>query len=112
MSSDFKHVYDSLRAEQTELSEKMKAAREDAIKFVQEVINDFGIHSYELQFQPEDTKRVLRPRGPAAVKYRTPTGIEWSGKGNMKKAFRDYLYSQGLTEADKDQFLTPEFRNR
>ena len=28
----------------------------------------------------------------------------------MKKAFREYLHSQGLTEADKDLFLTEAFK--
>lgn len=28
----------------------------------------------------------------------------------MKKEFRDYLLSEGLTEEDKDPFLVEEFR--
>lgn len=28
----------------------------------------------------------------------------------MKREFRDYLLSQGLTVEDKDLFLTPEFQ--
>ena len=37
--------------------------------------------------------------------------LEWllTGKGNMKREFRDYLLSQGLTPEDKDLFLTPQF---
>lgn len=110
MDSDFKAIYDSLRAEQSELSEKMQAAKVDAIRYVQELIDAFGIRSSELAFEDQVGKRVVRPRGPAPIKYRTPNGIEWSGKGNMKKEFRDYLLSQGLTEADKDLFLTPDFQ--
>ncbi len=110
MSEDFKAVYDSLRAEQNQLTEKMQAAKIDAIKYVQELVDAFGIRSNEIAFEDQVGKRVVRPRGPAAIKYRTPNGIEWSGKGNMKKEFRDYLLAQGLTEADKDMFLTPEFQ--
>lgn len=110
MNNDFKAIYDSLRAEQSELSEKMQAAKLDAIKYVQELVDAFSIRSTEIAFDDQVGKRVVRPRGPAPVKYRTPNGIEWSGKGNMKKEFRDYLLSQGLTEADKDLFLTPEFQ--
>lgn len=61
----------------------------------------------------EDDHQAKSPaekrRGPASIKYRTPNGIEWTGKGNMKREFRDYLLSQGLTPEDKDLFLTPQF---
>ena len=109
MNGDFKSIYDSLRAEQNVLNEKMQTAKLDAIKEVQDLINVFGISRSDLTFEDQvAAKRPFRPRGPAAVKYRTPTGVEWTGKGNMKKEFSDYLYSVGLTEADKDKFLVPE----
>lgn len=108
--SDFKSVYESLRAEQDALTKKMEAAKQDAVKYVQELVDAFGIRSTEIAFEDQTGKRVVRPRGPAPIKYRTPTGIEWSGKGNMKKEFRDYLLSEGLTEADKDLFLVEEYK--
>ena len=108
--SDFKSVYESLRAEQDVLTKKMEAAKQDAVKYVQELVDAFGIRSTEIAFEDQTGERVVRPRGPAPIKYRTPTGIEWSGKGNMKKEFRDYLLSEGLTEADKDLFLVEEYK--
>ena len=74
------------------------------------ILDAFGIHSSEICFEDQEGKRVVRHRGPAPIKYRTPTGIEWSGKGNMKKEFREYLLSEGLTEEDKDLFLVEEFK--
>ena len=113
MDNDFKTLYNTLRAEQDALKAKMQSAKGDAIKHVQELIDAFQIQSYDLKF--EDTpssfrETPVRRRGPAPIKYRTPTGIEWTGKGNMKRVFRDYLLSQGLTVEDKDLFLTPEFQ--
>lgn len=113
MDNDFKTLYNTLRAEQDALKAKMQSAKGDAIKHVQELIDAFQSQSYDLKF--EDTpssfrETPVRRRGPAPIKYRTPTGIEWTGKGNMKREFRDYLLSQGLTVEDKDLFLTPEFQ--
>ncbi len=116
MSNDFKAMYESLKAEQVELNDKMKAARAEAIEHIQGIIDTFGITAADLSFAEEPKaasaagRRTYRTRGPSPVKYRTPTGIEWSGKGNMKKSFREYLASQGLTPEDKDLFLTDEFR--
>lgn len=111
MDNDFKSIYDNLRAEQEALNAKMQSARGDAIKHVQEVIDAFHLLRSELKF--EDDHQAKSPaekrRGPASIKYRTPNGIEWTGKGNMKREFRDYLLSQGLTPEDKDLFLTPQF---
>ena len=111
IDNDFKTIYDNLRAEQEALNAKMQSARGDAIKHVQEVIDAFHLLRSELKF--EDDHQAKSPaekrRGPASIKYRTPNGIEWTGKGNMKREFRDYLLSQGLTPEDKDLFLTPQF---
>lgn len=111
MDNDFRTIYDNLRAEQVALNAKMQSARGDAIKHVQEVIDAFHLLRSELKF--EDDHQAKSPaekrRGPASIKYRTPNGIEWTGKGNMKREFRDYLLSQGLTPEDKDLFLTPQF---
>ena len=113
MDNDFKTLYNTLRAEQDALKAKMQSARGDAIKHVQELIDAFQIQSHDLKF--EDTpssfrESPVRRRGPAPIKYRPPPGIAWTGKGNMKREFRDYLLSQGLTVEDKDLFLTPEFQ--
>ena len=110
MSEDFKAVYDSLRAEQNQLTEKMQAAKIDAIKYVQELVDAFGIRSNEIAFEDQVGKRVVRPRGPAAIKYRTPNGIEWSGKGNMKREVRAFLEANNMTREDLDQFLTEQFK--
>ncbi len=115
MTTDFRTLYSSLRTEQDELNQKMKSARADAIVYAQELVDVFGIRASDLHFpnrseQAAAAAGARRPRGPAPIKYRTPTGVVWSGKGNMKKAFREYLHSQGLTEADKDLFLTEAFK--
>ena len=107
MDNDFKTLYNTLRAEQDALKAKMQSAKGDAIKHVQELIDAFQIQSYDLKF--EDTPSSFRET-PVRRRGRTPTGIEWTGKGNMKREFRDYLLSQGLTVEDKDLFLTPEFQ--
>ena len=43
MSNDFKAMYESLKAEQVELNDKMKAARAEAIEHIQGIIDTFGI---------------------------------------------------------------------
>lgn len=108
MGTDFKALYDSLRTDRSELEQKMRAARQDAVKHVQELIDAFNILSTDVRFEAKPVRSTFRSRKPPRVKYRTPTGIEWSGMGRMKKEFRDYLISEGLTEEDKVFFLVEE----
>ena len=112
MDNDFKTIYDNLRAEQDALNAKMQSARGDAIKHVQEVIDAFHLLRSELKF--EDDHQAKSPaekrRGPASIKYRTPNGIEWTGKGNMKREVRAFLEANNMKREDLEQFLTEQFK--
>ena len=108
MGTDFKELYDSLQTERKDLELKTQAAKQDAIKHVQELIDAFNILSTDVRFEAKPARSTFRSRKPPRVKYRTPTGIEWSGMGKMKKEFRDYLISEGLTEEDTVFFLVEE----
>lgn len=112
METDFRVVYENLKEEQAKLDAKMASAKTDAVKHVQELIDTFGIVSTELKFRDHESGIMKATRKPVAVKYRTPTGIEWTGQGKMKREFREYLISQGLAEEDKDLFLLPEFEKK
>lgn len=106
----FKEIYAELQSQQAELKRKAQAAKSDAIAHVQEIITNFGIQRSDLRFndQDEGVEKVTRSRAP--VKYRLPNGVEWSGKGIMKKEVRKYLEENNLTQADLAQFLTEQFR--
>ena len=112
MTESFKELYANLQRQQEELKKQAQEAKAEAIAYVQEIITDFQIKSSDLKFadDPVVVTTVKKTRGKSPIKYRLPNGVEWTGKGNMKKEFRDYLLAQGLTEADKDMFLTPEFQ--
>lgn len=112
METDFRVVYETLKEEQAKLDAKMASAKTDAVKHVQELIDTFGIASTELKFRNRTPEVTKAPRKSVAVKYRTPTGVEWTGQGRMKREFLEYLISQGLTEEDKDLFLLPEYEKK
>lgn len=95
--TNFKSTFEQLKAEQEALNLKMKEAKKEAIRHVQEIIKEFDILASELAFGEEPVKRT---RAPSAPMYRTPTGIEWSGKGLIKKELKAYLEENGLTLED------------
>lgn len=98
-----------------ELDQRAQAVKAEAVSYVQEIINTFGIQACELSFGDAPVEIVnVKPRktrAPAVVKYRLPNGVEWTGKGLMKSAFKQYLDEHSLTRADLDQFLTDEYKN-
>lgn len=99
-----------------ELELRAQAVKAEAVSYVQEIINTFGIQARELSFGDAPAVEVVnvkprKPRAPAVVKYRLPNGVEWTGKGLMKSAFKQYLEEHNLTRADLDQFLTDEYKN-
>ena len=95
--SNFKTTFEQLKAEQEALNLKMKEAKKEAVRHVQEIIKEFGITTDELVFGDAPVKRT---RAPSAPMYRTPSGIEWSGKGLIKKELKAYLEENGLTLED------------
>ena len=109
MSDNFKELYANLQRPQEELKKQAQEARAEAIAYVQEIITDFQLKASDFTFAEEPVAATKKSRGKSPIKYRLPNGVEWTGKGNMKREFRDYLLSQGLTPEDKDLFLTPQF---
>lgn len=106
----FKQVYEELQRKQDELNRKIASAKKDAVAYVQEIITDFGIKRSELHFAEEGAVTARKSRNKAPVKYRLPNGVEWTGKGNMKKEVRQYLEDNNLTAEDLTQFLTEQFQ--
>lgn len=102
--SKFEETFNELRMEQEDLDERMAKVRAEAIDHVQEIINQFGLSINDFSFFDSEAP-VKKQRKPARVKYRLPNGVEWSGKGQMKKEVKEYLDQNGLVKEDLDQFL-------
>ena len=104
--SDFKTKYAELAKQKQQLQEELELAKLEAIQYIQEIITDFGITKAELSFTDEGCYHPMatKTRKSSPVKYRTPTGIEWTGKGRIKKEFLNYLLENGFTEKDIDLF--------
>lgn len=102
MNNDFQELMNSLLEEQKELNARIAEAKEQAIQQVQELIDIFKLKPEDL-FN-EVSASANKVRRPAVMKYRLPNGVEWSGRGRMKKEFETYLINHGLTEKDLDQF--------
>ena len=85
---DFNKVAEELLKQKQALQSKYDEARVSAIAHVQQIIKDFKIQASDLQFEAKAKK--VGTRAPAVVKYRLPNGTTWTGKGQMKKEFRDY----------------------
>lgn len=109
MTDNFKQTFESFKQEQENLNRRMAEAKREAIMHVQEIIDLFGIRPSDLRF-PIEGVAIHRTRAPSPIKYRTPTGITWTGKGRMKKELMEYLAERGETAADLPKYLvtTPE----
>ena len=103
MSDNFKQTFESFKKEQEDLNRRMAEAKREALMHVQEIVDVFGIKPSELRF-PIEGVAIHRARTPAAIKYRTPNGITWTGKGRVKKELLEYLNEQGETLADLDKY--------
>ena len=103
MTDNFKQTFESFKQEQEDLNRRMAEAKRQAIAHVQEIVDVFGIKPSELRF-PIEGVAIHRARTPAAIKYRTPNGITWTGKGRVKKELLEYLNEQGETLADLDKY--------
>lgn len=103
--SNFEEIFEQIRKEQEDLDERMDKIRKEAIAQVQAIVDQFGLKSSDVRFY-DSTKPAIakKPRKPSAPKYRLPTGAEWTGKGIMKKEFKEYLEENGLTKEDLEQF--------
>ena len=97
---DFNKVAEELLKQKQALQSKYDEARVSAIAHVQQIIKDFKIQASDLQFEVKAKK--VGTRAPAVVKYRLPNGTTWTGKGQMKKEFRDYknIYFKNLSEKE------------
>lgn len=110
--SEFKQVYAELQRKQEELRKEAQAAKAEALAYVQEIITDFQIQSHELHFadEPVVVTGARKPRGKSPIKYRLPNGVEWTGKGNMKREVKQFLEENNMTREDLEQFLTEQFQ--
>ena len=97
--SNFKSTFEQLKAEQEALNQKIQAAKKEAIEHIQSIINEFNITQEDLYFAASGEK-AKRTHSPAAPMYRTPDGIEWTGKGLMKREIKAYLEASGKTLED------------
>lgn len=93
---DFQNLFDQLTQEQALLNQKKKEAKSEAIKVILNMMKNLDITLEDLG----GISATTRKRGPLKIKYRTPTGIEWSGQGLMKKELKEYLEENGLTLED------------
>lgn len=104
--SKFEETFEQLRMEQEDLDERMDKIRKEAVAHIQAIVDQFGLKSSDIRFYDSTESAVAKkPRKPSAPKYRLPNGEEWTGKGIMKRSFKEYLDENGLTKDDLDQFL-------
>ena len=113
MTESFKELYANLQRQQEELKKQAQEAKAEAIAYVQEIITDFQIKSSDLKFadDPVVVTTVKKTRGKSPIKYRLPNGVEWTGKGNMKREVRAFLAANNMTREDLEQFLTSSRSN-
>lgn len=104
METNFQSVYKTLCDEEQAFLERRNSIKHEAIAYCQQIISDFKLTPSDFTWATKGKKGTVTRTRTVAVKYRTPTGIEWSGQGVMKRAFREYLEANGLTEADKEMF--------
>ena len=97
---DFNKVAEELLKQKQALQSKYDEARVSAIAHVQQIIKDFRIQASDLQFEGKVKKAGTR--APAAIKYRLPDGNTWTGKGQMKKEFKEYKNIHFRNLSDKD----------
>lgn len=102
--SKFEDTFEQIRMEQEDLDERMNQVRKEAIKHIQSIVDQFGLKSSDIRFYDSE-EPVKKTRKPSAIKYRLPNGVEWTGKGIMKKEVKEYLDANGLDKNDLDQFL-------
>lgn len=100
--------YHDLLAERDELDKRIEEARKaelsDAIQQVTTIIKKYGLTAAECGFSTVEQPEASKPTKPVAVYYRTPEGIEWSGRGRTPVAI------QKLVDAGHklEDFLTEE----
>ena len=100
MSDNFKELYANLQRQQEELKKQAQEARAEAIAYVQEIFT----------FAEEPVAATKKSRGKSPIKYRLPNGVEWTGKGNMKREVRAFLEANNMKREDLEQFLTEQFK--
>ena len=103
--SDFLKTFEELSKKQEQLKAEFSENRKQAISHIQEIVDQFGIKSSEIRFTSEGSAQSETRRSTTRMKYELPSGVQWSGKGHMKREFREYLDAHGLTKDDLDQFL-------
>lgn len=101
LKPEFQAQLNKLSEKQSKLKEEKQAIKKEALSIIVGIIKEF-----EVTF--EDLAPYLDRRSDTGskkkIKYRTPTGIEWTGMGSMKKAFKIYLEEHNLSEKDIEQF--------
>lgn len=103
--SNFEETFAELQKAKEELESKYSVHRAEAIKYVQDVVDAFRITSAEVALIDQIEREVSTgKRTPARIKYRLPNGVEWTGKGIMKKEVKAYLDENGLTKEDLKDF--------
>lgn len=110
MSDNFKELYANLQRQQEELKKQAQEARAEAIASVQEIITDFQLKASDFTFAEEPVAATKKSRGKSPIKYRLPNGVEWTGKGNMKREVRAFLEANNMKREDLEQFLTEQFK--
>jgi len=101
-------TYQELLALRETLDKKIEAARKteiaDAITRAKAIIREYGLTAAQCGFSGVEKSAPSQPKKPVAVRYRTPDGTEWSGRG------RTPVQIQKLVNAGHklEDFLTEE----
>lgn len=99
--SDFEQIFQELNRDKEEVAKRFEEAKKDAIAHIKPIIKAFGIEASDLF---TDKKKAKRAYAPVPIKYRLPNGVEWTGKGRVKKEVQEYLDAHNMTKDDLEQF--------
>ncbi len=102
--SDFVKTFSDLSRKQEQLDEELAPNRKEAIKYIQNIFDQFGIKAKEVHFR-DSVETEEKPRMTTKIKYKLPNGVTWTGKGHMKREVKEYLEENGLTKEDLVHFL-------
>ena len=90
---------ESTEAEIAERKSKMESNRAAIVEEIKMLVSGLNIAPSELFAADALSSKQRKTRGPVLVKYRSPTGDEWSGRGLTPRWLND-LIAQGRAKEE------------
>jgi DNA-binding protein H-NS len=90
---------ESTEAEIAERKSKMESNRAAIVEEIKMLVSGLNIAPSELFAADALSSKQRKTRGPVLVKYRSPTGDEWSGRGLTPRWLNDMI-AQGRAKEE------------